>query len=182
MHDFFERILIGRSTRQTLSKYAKGIDRWLGVVTLISAALLGTAIAMPLGASDDFLGLEGSLSLFLSLVALVKTGEGTFALAGSALFIALPIYNISTAFDIWYKHEIHGEKFDKYVTRVGACGRLWFLLAIGSVGLIYLIQTSENGTVYLPVYYLLLSIMLQKLVLTRLGRLTSAVRFVDEIE
>ncbi|MEH6475196.1 MAG: hypothetical protein V7727_05885 [Sneathiella sp.] len=182
MHEFFDRIVIGRASRQTISKYATGIDRYLGLMTVFSAALLGAAISTPIGISDDFLGLSGSLTIFTALVDLIQSGQGSYAVAGAVLFIALPIFGISAAFDLWYKYEIHGAKFEKYATRAGACGRFWYLLAIGSVGFVYMLKTSENGIVYIPVYYLFLSVMLQKLVLTRMTRLTAAVKFVDEID
>ncbi|MBL4667635.1 MAG: hypothetical protein JKY04_09665 [Sneathiella sp.] len=127
------------------------------------------------------MGLDGSLTVFTGLIDLLKIGQGSYAMGGAVLFIALPIFCISTSFDLWYKYEIHGEKFDRYVSRAAACSRLWYLLAIGSVGFIYLLKTSENGVVYLPVYYLLMSVMLQKLILTRISRLTAAAKFVDEI-
>ncbi len=179
MNELLNRILVGSGSRQTLSKYAKGLDRYLGVATVVSAALLGLAVAAPIGASDNFLTLSGRITLFSGVGDLFKGGQGTYAIAAGILFIALPILNISTAFDLWYKHPLEGEKFEKFARRANACGRLWFLLMLAVIGLIYKINISEGGVVYPPIYYLLVSVLLQKIVLTRMSRLAAVVQFVE---
>jgi len=179
MKELFERLLVGSTLHQTLSKYATGLDRYLGIATVVSAALLGLAVTSPLGASDNFLTLSGPITLFSGVADLFKAGQGTVALTAGALFIALPILNISTAFDLWYKHPLQGDKFEKFVRRANACGRLWFLLALATIGLIYKINTSEGGVVYPPIYYLLVSVLLQKIVLTRMSRMAALVQFVE---
>lgn len=180
MHPLLERILVGSPYRQTLSKHARGLDRYLGVVTLLSAAFLGLAVASPIGASDDFYGISGPFTLFDGVIDLMKSGFGSYALAGAVLFIALPILNISTAFDLWYKHSLDSEKFDKFARRASACGRLWFVLIAGSAALVYTLNTSEGGIVYPPIYFLLVSIVLQKFILTRMSRMAALVQVVED--
>lgn len=179
MKELLERFLVGSNLRQTLSKYAKGLDRYLGVATVVSAALLGLAVTAPIGTSDNFLTLSGPITLFSGVAELFKVGQGTYALMAGVLFIALPILNISTAFDLWYKHPLQSDKFEKFVRRASACGRLWFLLVLATIALIYKINTSEGGIVYPPIYYLLVSVLLQKFVLTRMSRMAAVVQFVE---
>lgn len=180
MHPLLNRILVGSPYRQTLSKYAKGIDRYLGVATVLSASFLGLAVASPIGASDDFFGIKGPFNLFDGIVDLMKTGYGSYALAGGVLFIALPILNISTAFDLWYKHGLDSDKFDKFSRRASACGRLWFILITGCVVFVYKLNTSTGGIVYPPIYFLLVSIGLQKFVLTRMSRMAALVQVIED--
>jgi len=180
MTDFLERLLIGRSGRQTISKYAQGIDRYLGVMTIISAALLGGSLSSPIGFSENFLGLQGQIAIFPSLLTLFKNGMGGPAVLGAVVFGVLPILSISTAFEIWYKHPLQGDKFGKYARRITIFNGLWLLLAAALVGLIYMLNTSEQGRLYMPIYYLLVSVMMQKIILMRLKRMVALVQFVDD--
>lgn len=181
MHWIVKRALSGRPERQTISKYAKGLDQFHGVLTIIAAALLGMGVAAPFATVDGFYSLTGQYSLITAALELMKTGNGMYALGIAVVFIAIPTLSIATAFDLWYKYELQGEKFQKTLDRSVTCGRLWFFVMLGVIGLIYYIsQSSAEAILHPSVYYLMLSVMLQKITLTRISRLASAVQYVDE--
>ncbi len=181
MQELIERLLVGRSDRQTIAKYAKGKDRYLGLLTIVSAALLGMGIAAPFATVENFYSLQGQFSIVSGSLALLKSGYGAYALIGLALFIAIPVLSIATAFDLWYKYDLQSEKLDRMISRAKICGRIWFFVMLGTISLIYYVKISSTNTVmHLPVYYLLLSVISQKLVLARISGLFSIVKFVDE--
>ncbi|WP_169568485.1 hypothetical protein [Sneathiella limimaris] len=180
MHPLLERFLIGSPYRRTIAKFAKGVDRYLGAITILAAALLGLGLASPVGYATGFYGISGKIVLVSDIVILMKSGQGSVALMVGLLFILLPILNISTAFDLWYKHPLDGEKFEKFNRRANLCGRLWYLGVLSIGALIYKLNTASDGVIYPAIYYLLMSSLLQKFILTRLTRLTALVTFVDK--
>ncbi|MBO0334236.1 paraquat-inducible protein A [Sneathiella sp. CAU 1612] len=183
MHWFVERILVGRPDRQTIAKYAEGSDRYLGVFLLISAALLGLALTQPIMTSNGFAGLDGSFSLLSAMAALLKSGQGGIALLIAVLSILLPIVLLSTAFELWYKYELTDAKFLRKTQLLRQLGRLWFLSLFVIGAAIYLGTRADSGLVlHVAVYYLLLSLAIQKLVAARLQPMINAVQFVDEDE
>lgn len=183
MHWVVERILVGRPDRQTIAKYAKNGNRYLGIILLISAALLGLAITQPIMTSDGFAGLNGSFSLLSGMAALLKSGQGGIALLIAVLAILLPVVLLSTAFELWYKYELTDNKFLRKAGLLRQLGRLWFcsLFVIGAM--IYLASRADTGLVlHAAVYYLIISLAMQKLVASRLQPLMNAVKFVEEEE
>lgn len=180
MHWVVERILIGRPDRQTISKYAKGSDRYLGVLLIVSAALLGLAITQPMITTVGFLGLEGRYSLLTALPELLKSGQGGLAVLIAVLTIILPILLLSTAFDLWYRHELADAKFLRKSRLLRQLGRLWLmLLGLVLIFIYFAVQSGEGTTLHLAVYYLVVSLALQKLVAARLQPLINAVQFVE---
>ena len=183
MHWIVERILVGRPDRQTIAKYATGSDRYLGVILLLSAALLGLAITQPIITSNGFAGLEGSFSLLSVMAALLKGGQGGIALLIVLLAILLPIVLLSTAFELWYKYELTDAKFLRKANLLRQLGRLWFLSLFIVGGAFYLASRPDTGIVlHVAVYYLVMSLALQKLVASRLQPLINAIKFVEEEE
>lgn len=180
LEDLSTRLLLGSSAKNTISKYSKGLDRYAGAMTVIAAALLGLALSSPIGSSKNLFGLEGQITIFTDLLTLFKLGQGSHALGGAAVFVALPILNIATAFDLWYKHQIHDDKFEKFSRRASACGKLWYIQFVATGGLVYLLNNSEEGIVYMPFYYLFISMILQKFVLTRISRMAALIKFVED--
>lgn len=180
MQELIERFLVGRSDRQTIAKYAKGKDRYMGLLTLISAALLGMGVAAPFATVENFYGLQGQFSVVTGSLELLKSGYGVYALIGMGLFILVPVFSIATAFDLWYKYPLQSEKLERMIARANACGKIWFLVMLGTISLIYYVKMYSNETImHLPVYYLLLSVVSQKLVLSRIFRLFSMIKFED---
>ncbi|MEH6403306.1 MAG: hypothetical protein V7750_08035, partial [Sneathiella sp.] len=178
MHWFLQRVLIGASHKQTIAKYSTGFDQSLGVLTVSSAATLGVGVAAPFATLEAFYGLSGEYSIFSAVMELLGSGEGGLALGIAALIIALPVYGVSTAFDLWYKHELQNEKFEKVSGRSSLCGYLWFISFAAAAALIFEIQTTSSDVIlHQSVYSLLLSLVLQKIVLTRISRLISMVQF-----
>lgn len=178
MHWFLQRVLVGISHKQTIAKYSKGLDQSLGVLTVISAALLGVGVAAPFATVVNFYGLVGEYSIFTGVMELLKIGKGGAALGGAAIIIMLPVYGISTAFDLWYKHVLQSAKFEKASGRSALCGYLWFVTFGAASALIFFVQTSSSDVILHPsVYCLLLSLILQKITLTRITRLISLVQF-----
>lgn len=181
MHWVVERILVGRPDRQTIAKYAKSGDRYLGIILLISAALLGLAITQPMMTSDGFAGLNGSFSLLSGMAALLKNGQGGIALLIAVLAILLPVVLLSTAFELWYKYELTDSKFLRKAGLLRQLGKLWFcsLFVVGAM--IYLSSRADTGLVlHAAVYYLIISLAMQKLVASRLQPLINSVKFVEE--
>ena len=183
MHWVVERILVGRSDRQTIAKYARGADKYLGVWLLVSAALLGLAITQPMVTTSGFLGLDGSFSLLSGMLALLSGGQGGLALLIAVITVALPILLLSSAFEIWYKYELSDEKFSRKTRLLFLLGRVW-LLVLGLVLItIYLVSQAEKDTsLHFANYYLVISLALQKLVVARLKPMVSAVEFVVDEE
>jgi uncharacterized paraquat-inducible protein A len=181
MHWVLENILVGRSDRQTISKFAKGRDRYAGVGLLASAALLGIALSQSIVTVQDFHDLNGSYSLIDGMVALFKSGQAAVAMLILVTTIIVPIITLSSAFELWYKHELQSDRFSYKAQRLRRYGRLWYLV-FGSVLIgIYLIQNSEiEAVVHAPVYYLTVSLALQKLVIARMEILLNAVQFVED--
>jgi len=178
MHWLLLRVLVGTSHRQTIAKYSKGFDQSLGVLTISSAATLGVGVASPFATVNAFYGLSGEYSIFTAVMELFKAGEGGIALGIAALIIALPVYGIATAFDLWYKHELQGVKFEKMSGRSALCSNLWFITFAAAAALIFHIQTSNPDVIlHQSVYSLLLSLVLQKIALTRISKLISMVQF-----
>ncbi|MZR31249.1 paraquat-inducible protein A [Sneathiella litorea] len=183
MHWVVERILVGRPDRQTISKYANGADRFLGVVLLASAALLGVAITQPILTSFGFMGLNGSFSLVSGMAEFLKGGQGGIALLIAVFTILLPIMLLSTAFELWYKYELSDTKFVRKANLLRHFGRLWFLSFFTVVFAIYFTEQSDTGTIlHITGYYLIVSLALQKLVAARIQPLINAVKFVEEVE
>ncbi len=181
MQGILKRLLLGREDRQTISKFATGADRSLGVCVLVAAALLGMALTRPVVQTDMFLDLSGSYSLIDAMTALLKAGHGLAAVLILISTILIPILLLSAAFDLWYKHELQGSKFEAKAARLQQYGKLWFLAAGIIVFGLYTIMTTGEGVLLLtPVYYLIVSIMILKLILIRLTQLINAVRFVDD--
>ncbi|WP_025898473.1 hypothetical protein [Sneathiella glossodoripedis] len=180
MHPIIERILVGSPYKNTLSKHAKGVDRTLGVATIAAAALLGLGISSPLASSEDLFGLTGSFTILSAIFELMKLGQGSYGLGIAVVFVGLPFLNIATAFDFWYKHPLDSDKFDRFYRRVNACARLWFVIFIAAGFFIYTVNSSSGGGLYLPIYYLLASIILQKFVLTRMSRMAAVVQFIED--
>lgn len=180
MQELIERFLVGRSGRQTIAKYAKGKDRYVGLLTLVSAALLGMGVAAPFATVENFYGLEGQFSVVTGSLALLKSGYGAYALIAIVLFIAIPVFSIATVFDLWYKYDLQNEKLERLITRARACGKFWFLVMLGTISLVFYVKISSSETImHLPVYYLLLSVILQKLVISRVSGLFAIVKFED---
>ncbi|MCF8466135.1 MAG: hypothetical protein K9G33_01915 [Sneathiella sp.] len=183
MHWVIERILVGRPDRQTISKYTQGADRYLGIMLLFSAALLGLAVTQPMITASGVLGLIGSHSLLTAAVELLKTGQGVLALLVLVLTVLLPIALLSTAFDLWYKHELQEVKFVRKARLLRQLGRLWFVSFASILIAIYLATRANAATIlHLAVYYLVISLALQKLVVARMVPMINAVTFVDDDE
>ncbi len=181
MHGILKRILLGREDRQTISKFAKGADRSLGVGLLISAALLGMALTRPVIQTELFLDLNGSYSLIDAMTALLKAGHGLAAVLILIGTILIPILLLSSAFDLWYKHELQDSKFEAKAARLRQYGKLWFLAAgILLFGLYAAIYNGAGTVLLTPVYYLIVSIMVLKLILVRLSLLIGTVHFVED--
>ncbi|WP_169542777.1 hypothetical protein [Sneathiella aquimaris] len=181
MRQFFERLLVGRSGYNTISKHAVGFDRFVGLLTIFAAALLGFGVAAPLVTLNGYLGLDGQYSLVIAAMELVKTGHGAYSVGLLVLFVVIPVLSISTVFDLWYKHELHSDKLQKLIPRAKTCGRLWFFVMMAVIAGIYYSRTLLNDTVlHVAVYYLLISIILQKLTLARVTRLLASIKFVEE--
>lgn len=181
MHWSLDNILVGRPDRQTISKFAKGRDRYIGVGLIASAALLGIALSQTIVSVENFHNLNGSYSLADGMVALFKTGQAAIAMLILVTTIIVPIITLSSAFEIWYKHELQSDRFSHKAQRLRRYGRLWYLV-FGSVLIgVYIIQNSEvEAVIHAPVYYLTISLALQKLAIARMEPLISAVQFVDE--
>ncbi|GEM_PF-3191946 len=181
MQQFMERFLVGRADRQTIAKHATGKDRFIGVLTILSAALLGMGVASPIMTVDGFFGLTGQYSLFTAALAYMKAGQGAYAMGIALLFGAVPVFSIATVFDLWYKYQLHEEKTERVISRAHMCGKLWFFVVLAMAALIYYAKTSSTSAeIHLALYYLLISMILQKLTLTRLGGLLSSIRYVEE--
>ncbi|USG60364.1 paraquat-inducible protein A [Sneathiella marina] len=181
MHWSLKNLLVGRPDRQTISKFAKGRDRYIGVGLLVSAALLGIALSQSIVTVQNFHSLNGSYSLIDGMVALFKTGQAAIAMLILVTTIVVPIITLSSAFEIWYKHELQSERFPHKAQRLRRYGRLWYLV-FGSVLIgIYLIQNSEiEATIHAPIYYLTVSLALQKLALVRMEPLINSIQFVED--
>lgn len=181
MQGILKRILVGREDRQTISKFATGIDRFLGVGLIVSAALLGMALTRPVLQTDSYLDLSGTYSLIDAMTALLKAGHGLASVLILISAILIPILLLSSAFDLWYKHELQGSKFEAKAARLQQFGRLWFLSAAIILFGLYAVMTMGQGNQLLSsAYYLIVSVMLLKLVLLRLRQLISAVQFVED--
>ncbi len=127
-----------------------------------------------------FVGLEGSYSLLTALPELLKDGQGGLAVLIAVLTIILPILLLSTAFDLWYKHELADAKFLRKSRLLRQLGRLWLLLlGLVLIAIYYAAQAKGGTTLHLAVYYLVVSLALQKLVAARLQPLINAVEFVE---
>lgn len=180
MHWALEQILVGRPGRQTISKYAKGQNKYLGLFLMISAAFLGLALTQPIATVTDFHSIRGSVSLLSAMISLLKTGQGGEALAVALIVVIIPVYLLSAAFDLWYKHELHGDKFERKASALLRMGRLWFLSAAGVIGGLYCLVAADQGSrFHYAVYFLLISLLLMKFVFLRLTPLINAIRFVD---
>ena len=173
-----KRILLGRPDRQTIAKYAKGSDRYLGVLLIVSAAFL--AITQPMITTMGFSGLDGTYSLLTAIPELFKDGRGGLAVLIAVLTIILPIILLSTAFDLWYKHELSDSKFLRKSRLLKQLGRIWLiLLGLVLIAIYYATQAGADTTLHLAVYYLVISLALQKLIAARLIPLINAVEFVE---
>jgi uncharacterized paraquat-inducible protein A len=181
MHWIVEKILVGRPDKQTLSKFAKGRDHYLGAGLLVSAALLGVALSQSIVSVQNFNGLNGSYSLIDGMITLFKSGQPAVAMVILVTTIIVPIITLSSAFELWYKYELQSDRFPHKAQRLRRYGRLWYLV-FGSVLIgVYLIQNSEiEAVIHAPVYYLTVSLALQKLVITRMEPLINAVQFVED--
>lgn len=181
MHWAVERLLSGRTERQTISKHAKGADRFLGILTISSAALLGFGVAAPFATVEGFYGLSGQYSIVTAALEFLKTGNGVYSLGILMVFVLIPVLSIATAFDLWYKYQMQDDKFQKILGRSVTCGKLWFFVMLASISLVYYTKISSPDAILHPsVYYLLVSVMMQKLILTRIARLASAIKYVSE--
>ena len=175
-----KRILLGRPDRQTIAKYAKGSDRYLGVLLIVSAALLGLAITQPMITTMGFSGLDGTYSLLTAIPELFKDGRGGLAVLIAVLTIILPIILLSTAFDLWYKHELSDSKFLSKSRLLKQLGRIWLLLiGLILIAIYFATQAGADTTLHLAVYYLVISLALQKLIAARLIPLINAVELVE---
>ncbi len=178
-----ERFLVGRSDRQTIAKHATGRDRYIGVLALLSAALLGMGVASPFVTMDGFFGLTGQYSLFTATVDYMQAGQGAYAIAIALLFGVIPGFSIATVFDLWYKYQLYEEKTERVISRAHLCSKLWFLVVLAMTALIYYAKTSSpDAELHLAVYYLVMSLTLQKLMLIRLNGLLSSIQYVEEDE
>ena len=181
MHWAIERILLGRPDRQTIAKYAKGNDRYLGAGILVSAALLGLAITQPMITATGYLALSGSYSLLRAMGEFLKTGQGTLALLVFGVTILFPVFFLSTAFDLWYKHELQEPKFARKARLLHQFSRLWFVVfAVVLAGIYFLMRAQTGVVLHVAIYYLVISLALQKLVTARMMPMINAVTFVDE--
>ncbi len=181
MQQFWERFLVGRSDRQTIAKHARGMDRYVGVLTLFTAALLGLGSAAPFATVQNFYGLNGQFSLLTAALELFKAGDTVYAAGIAILFAVIPVFSIATVFDLWYKYALHEEKTERIIARAKLCGRLWFFVMLATISLVYYTQTSSaDAVLHPPVYYLVVSVLIQKLILSRVSRLLASVQYVEE--
>ena len=181
MQQLIERVLVGRSHRQTIAKHASGLDRYTGVLTIAAACLLGIGAAAPIATVEDFFGLNGQFSIFTAAMELIKIGQGAHAIGLAGIFGVIPIFSIATVFDLWYKYELHEEKTERMLPRAGFCNRIWFLVMLATLALIYYVsQSSEGAILHMAIYYLLLSVLLQKITLSRLTGLLDKIKYVRE--
>lgn len=181
MQQFIERILVGKSNKQTIAKHASGLDRYTGVLTIAAACLLGMGVASPIATVEDFYGLTGQFSLFTAAMKLLEIGRGSYAITLAVIFGVIPIFSISTVFDLWYKYELHLEKTERVIPRAGFCSRIWFLVMLTTLALIYYVsQSSESAMIHMAMYYLLLSVFLQKITLSRLTGLLNKIKYVRD--
>ncbi|WP_373085115.1 hypothetical protein [Sneathiella sp.] len=180
MHWAIEHLLVGRTDRQTISKYARGMDKYLGLLLTVSAALLGLAVSEPIVTTNALLGLDGTYSVLSGMVALLEAGQGAAAVMTLAVTLLLPVFLLSTAFDLWYKHELADPKFLRKAKLLKQLGNFWFI-AVGSVlAAIYFIQRAPDSFLHFAILYLLVAVTLSKLVLLRLLPMINAVKFVND--
>ncbi len=182
MHWALEQLLVGRADRQTIAKYATGADRMLGILLMLSAALLGLALTQPLLTAGGFMALAGEYSLLELIKALFLSGRGAMALIIALFVIVFPVVLLSLAFDVWYKFELGGDKFERKSARLRALGRLVLpVFALIPIAL-YLAGREADVILHGAGLYLVASFALLKIATARMQPLTRAVRFVDAEE
>ena len=182
MDEFLKTILVGMGHRNTIAKYAAGMDRYVGLLIALAAAFLGMAIFMPIATVENYRGFTGTFSILDAVKILFSNQDMTGMIVVLLAAILWPVLSLSIAFDLWYKHPVQEAKFLKNAPRIRFFGRIWFILALLAVGFIYLVQFEANGKVHLPVYFLLLSVILQKLCLTRMQGLLDRIQFQEVSE
>ncbi|PHQ68956.1 MAG: hypothetical protein COB93_09290 [Sneathiella sp.] len=183
MNWMLKQILVGREGRQTIAKYATGADQYLGVGLVLSAAALGLALTAPAITTTGYLGLMGTYSLLDMIMPLMKGGQGNAAIFIVVVALLLPIIFLSSAFEVWYKHELQGDKFERKAARLRQYGKLWFLEFAALLFGLYTVLTADADIVlHLPVYYLMISLGMQKLVFTRLSLMIASVKYVEDEE
>lgn len=177
MNEFFNSLLVGMGHRSTIAKFSTGLDRYVGVLLVVAAATLGMGIFMPIATVENLRGLTGTLAILDAISGLYRLND----IGGAAILTIVaaiwPVYSISIAFDLWYKHPLHEDKFLKTAPRIRFFGRIWYLLALSAVGFVYLVQFDGGGKLHLPIYFLLLSVILQKLCFTRIQGMINRIQF-----
>ncbi|MBE7636718.1 hypothetical protein GUA87_07655 [Sneathiella sp. P13V-1] len=181
MKELFKTFLVGMAHRNTIAKHSQGLDRYLGVLCMLSAACLGIAIFTPIATIPEYRGLEGTFAILDALLVLFKANRLPDAAVLGLTFILWPVYSLSVAFDVWYKYPVQEDKFLKASGRLRFFGRIWYLIAISTVGMVYIVQVEAGGVVHLPVYALILSVILQKLCFTRMLGMVNRIQF-DEVD
>ncbi len=177
MKELINTFLVGMAHRNTIAKHSQGLDRYLGALTMLAAACLGIAIFTPIATIPEFKGLVGTLAILDAVVALFKANQLPDAAVLGLAFVLWPVYTLSVAFDLWYKHPVQEEKFMRAAGRVRFFGRIWYIIALLTVGGVYLIQVEAGGVVHMPVYALILSVILQKLCFTRMLGMVNRIQF-----
>ncbi len=182
MKEVLNTFMIGMAHRNTIAKYAVGGDRYVGLLLVLAAAMLGMGIFMPIATVEDYRGLTGTLSVLDAVKALYGQQDMGGVIVLFLVGILWPVLSLAVAFDLWYKHPIQEAKFLKNAPRIRFFGSVWFVLAVLVVGFIYQVQFEAGGKVHLPFYFILLSVILQKLCFTRIQLLLNRIQFeeVDE--
>jgi uncharacterized paraquat-inducible protein A len=182
-HWLVERVLTGRQDRNTIAKTANGIDRFAGLLLVISAALLGAGLALPIVKAENLFGLSGQFSVINLILKFLGAGQGGLAVAIALLLVILPVMITASAFDVWYKYDMATELFERRYRRLQKFTRLWILSVALVVASVYYLKTSVPDAVIFPALYaLLLALIMLRLAVGRITRLMAAIDFVDSSE
>jgi paraquat-inducible protein A len=160
----------------SLAAGARGIDRLLGPIIGIAAALLVAAWFLPMMSVQRFIFWQDELSFAAALLELAESGEtGLFAIL-FVFSVAFPAAKITLAFLLWRRVDAKGPNLTRYLGLIEHFGR-WSMLDVFVVALSVVaikISIVADVQVHWGIYMFAAAILTSMFVVHRLTRMAFA--------
>jgi paraquat-inducible protein A len=160
----------------SLASGARGVDRLLGPMIGIAAAMLAAAWFLPMMSVQRFVFWQDDLSFAAALFELVESGEyGLFAIL-FVFSVVFPVVKLLLAFILWRRVDAKDPNLMRYLGLIEQFGR-WSMLDVFVVALsVVAIKFSiiANVEVHWGVYFFATAILTSMVVVQRLTRMAFA--------
>lgn len=168
----------GPAAPRSIAAQARGIDRLLGPLLGLSAALLALGWLAPLMTVKRLILLEERVSIVDALITLARHGEIFLFLVVLVFSILFPVAKLTLSYLLWRRGDVTDSRFERRLRRIESLGK-WSMLDVFLVALaVAAIKISVIADVYLHwgLYAFAAAIVLSMITLARLTALAAELR------